>query len=149
MSFENFITTLDTHEGSITGFATLLLVVVTLGLVYINLRLWRAQDRPYLEFRFEPANENNKKPFNFYIKNIGKGPAIDITFETDNKNYTRKSLGFKEEILLDSGEFSESMKYTNGVKNIRYKDINGFKIKHDSIEFGDMCVIRVAYDGIV
>lgn len=146
MIFENFITIFDNHEGLILGFATLLLVVVTLGLAYFNLRLWLAQDRPYLEFRLRPADENQKKQFNFYIKNIGKGPAIDITFKIANTTYSRKSLDSHEEILLETGEIADITKYINGVENIRHKDINGIFKKQDSIKFMDMGVIMTADD---
>ena len=150
MIFENFITILDNHEGSIIGIATLLLVLVTLGLAYFNLRLWLAQDRPYLDFRLKPPDENHKNQFNFYIKNIGKGPAIDITFKIDNTKYLKKSLDSHEEILIETVGFAEyHNKYINGVKNIRYKDINRIKKKQNSIEFVDMCGIMKADDGIV
>ena len=146
MTFENFIIMLDNHVGLINGFATLLLVVVTIGLAYFNLRLWLAQDRPYLEFRLKPADENQKNIYNFYIKNIGKGPAIDITFKIDNTTYSRKSLDSHEEILLDAVGFVDVEKYINGVQNIHYKDINKKKQKHNSIKFVDMHEIMTADD---
>lgn len=148
MIFENIITIFDNHEGTIIGIATVLLVVATLVLAYFNFRLWLAQDRPYLDFRLK-HDEILENQLNFYIKNIGKGSAIDITFKIDNTTYSRKSLDSREEILIETVKFVEATnKYINGIKNIRYKDINGFGKKQDSIKFVDMGRIIKADDRI-
>lgn len=128
--------------------ATIALVGATIYIAYFNNKLWLAQDRPYLDFRLKPDG-NHKDQVNFYIKNIGKGSAIDITFKIENTTYSRKSLGYSEEILLETDGFVEATKkYVSGVKNIRCKDINGIEIKQDSIKFVDMGKIITADDRI-
>ncbi|MDO8726710.1 MAG: hypothetical protein Q7J35_11640 [Candidatus Methanoperedens sp.] len=148
MVFENIITIFDKHEGSIIGIATVLLVVATLVLAYFNLKMWLAQDRPYLDFRIR-HDEILENQFNFYIKNIGKGSAIDITFKIDNTIYSRKSLDSHEEILIETVEsLEDTKKYINGIKNIKFKDINGFGKKQNSIKFVDMGKITTKDDRI-
>lgn len=138
MGLENITAILDNHAGAITGIATVFLVLATLILAYFNLKLWLAQDKPHLIFTVKPENG-----VSFYIKNIGKGPAIDISFKVGTIAYSRKSLAPLEEVLIrqHKGYMEGLDSYINGVKYIRYKDINGKKRKQNPITYQDMCVV--------
>ena len=73
MSFEN--------PEVITGIGTLVLAIATLLLVFVNFKLWRAQDKPWLSFKLhKEESEGNPPKFSSYIMNFGKGIAHDIDF---------------------------------------------------------------------
>ena len=141
---------LKSHSVLITSIATVVLVSATILLAHYNKKLWLAQDRPYLDFRLRPVEENHKIQFNICIKNIGKGPAMDITFKIANTKYFRHSLGSHEEMVLETFEtVGATKKCVDGVKDIEYEDINGTKKKQDSIKYVELFRLTTADDGII
>lgn len=76
------------HPEAITAFATIVLVSVTALLVLatkqlsdVTKKMWLAQDRPLLKFYIKRYGESSPVPISYlYVKNVGKGPALDILF---------------------------------------------------------------------
>ncbi len=76
---ENIVRILDSHAGAITIIAIIVLALVSIILAYVNLKLWRAQDKPLLYFIPHKKVYGDDEFFEgLYVKNIGKGPAFDI-----------------------------------------------------------------------
>lgn len=158
MSLENITAILETNPDAITGVGTLLLATATLLLVFVNFKLWHAQDKPWLSFKLqkEEQNEGKSPKFLLYVMNFGKGIALDINFRPyriiNNSKYSictnsdRKS-GPKICCLLESLYPTEKrfvleiirmplMEDVNShpvvsIGDIKYKDVNGFTKKQD------------------
>ncbi len=122
----------------ITAIATIFLVIATILLAYFNMKLWRAQDKPWLSFHIRKLDfqfVGGPAPFILYVKNIGKGPALDVKFKIDlingrfDKEY--ESLSPNEERIvmeIPKSVFDPPVSefYIN---EIEYTDINGIRIR--------------------
>ena len=85
---------LDSHSGTITATATVVLAVITWRYVCLTGRLIKAADRPKIAIYLRP-DEANKNCAMLSVENIGTGPAHDIQFKTDLsfRTYGQYSLG--------------------------------------------------------
>lgn len=134
--------TLSAYSTVATALATIFLVGVTALLVLatnqltgVTKKMWLAQDNPRLHFiiyrqgqnlGFATKPERPDQPTRYlYVKNIGKGPALDIRFNVDviNQHLPR------EIIALSPYEEKEIMGLPNThgevhIREINYEDIN-------------------------
>jgi hypothetical protein len=134
MILENIVRTLDAHVGAIAAIAVIALVLSNIILAYVNLKLWRTQDKPLLYFYPHTKVYGGDVFFEgLYVKNIGKGPAFDINFDivpingvvfkydVNKKNYQEQSFDLKEQ---------------NG-HNIKLKFITSFAPDEEKLVFGN------------
>ncbi len=85
--------TFSAYSTAATALATIFLVGVTAFLVYATIQLtkvtkkmWLAQDKPYLIFYMRFMEMTGRRIPLLYVKNIGKGPALDIRFNVAVNN---------------------------------------------------------------
>jgi hypothetical protein len=152
MILENIVRTLDAHVGAITAIAVIILVLSNIVLAYVNLKLWRTQDKPLLYFYPHTKVYGGDEFFEgLYVKNIGKGPAFDINFDivpingivfkydVNKKNYQEQSFDLKEQsghniklkFITSLAPDEEKLVFGNFTESVR---INGIQIKELSYE---------------
>jgi len=142
-----FVRQLEDYTELITLIATVALVSVTIYLAGFNKKMWLAQDKPWLHFYFREEEFEIKSLINatedllwprLYIRNVGKGHALDVKFNVDflNKKFEYKSIGTTIEIPVT--EFKISSLRSAGEKlqisGINYTDINKIDIKKAATE---------------
>ncbi len=122
---------LGNQPETFTAIATIALVTATIYIAYLNLKLWQAQDRPWLMFdvRCMDWAGGDRKCF-MYVTNIGKGPAIEVTFRTLNKVFHYGSL------TPGIGQLVEAVPFPlppDGIqiRDISYADISQNRIQQD------------------
>jgi hypothetical protein len=111
--------------------ATIALVAATVYVAYFNMKLWHAQDRPWLRFHVGCDDRAGGDRFCFlYVTNIGRGPALDVNFKTLNREFHYDSL------TPGIGQWIEKVSFPlppDGIQNrdINYTDINQIRIQQD------------------
>lgn len=120
----------------VSAISTTVLAIVAIYSIFFNIKLWRSQDKPWLNFRLKheiPVMNPNVKPenvsyFSLIVENVGKGAALDIKFEIDklDKNIEIDSLPPKFERFVY--KIPESFIDNElRIHKIVYKDINKLK----------------------
>jgi hypothetical protein len=128
---------LSDYSTVFTAIATILLVIVTYFLVKatrqltdVSKKTWIAHDRPLLRFYIKRHKTTPDIPiFDLYIKNVGKGNALDILFDIymDNKlepeplHINLLSVGEERKIKQLVGS------RTIDIEELMYEDINGLE----------------------
>lgn len=144
MILENIVRTLDAHVGAIAAIAVIALVLSNIILAYVNLKLWRTQDRPLLYFYSHTKVYGGDVFFEgLYVKNIGKGPAFNINFDivpingivfkydVDKKNYQEQSFDLKEQsdhntklkFITSLAPDEEKLVFGNFTESVRINEI--------------------------
>ncbi len=134
MILENIVSTLDAHAGAIAAIAVIALVLSNIILAYVNLKLWRTQDRPLLYF-YPHTKVYGEDIFfeGLYVKNIGKGPAFDINFDIVPLN----GMVFKYDVNKKNyQEWSFDLKEQSG-HNIKLKFITSLAPDEEKLVFGN------------
>ena len=115
-------------------------------LVKYNEKLWRAQNEP-LVYVYKKCfmNESNKPYVGFYVKNGGKGPAIEVKLNVvsqEQKYYIEAlSPGEKSTIFITpksafgGGFIGEATIGVVTIDIISYKDFNGFEYGSKKVTF--------------
>ncbi|OGM11229.1 hypothetical protein A2Z22_00730 [Candidatus Woesebacteria bacterium RBG_16_34_12] len=127
----------------ITAIATVALVIVTGFLVWATKQLvniTKNQDKPWLHFYFRLGDF--KTIDRLYVKNIGKGAALEVEFTLKHGliAYTQKldALAPTQEFALpgdfDSSEIPPDNSKIYEIDKIMYKDINKNAINQPKIE---------------
>lgn len=118
---------LDSHSGSITAIATIAtiaLVAATIYIAYFNMKLWKAQDKPWLYFYQKESGLVGRG--DLYVVNVGRGVALDVEFKVAAKSNPEKyrvlPIG-KDEELPDLGIINKQ-KHDIKIRDIKYNDIN-------------------------
>ncbi len=144
MILENIVRTLDAHVGAITAIAVIILVLSNIVLAYVNLKLWRTQDKPLLYFYPHIKVYGGDEFFEgLYVKNIGKGPAFDINFDIvpingivfkydiNKKNYQEQIFDLKEQsdhniklkFITSLAPDEEKLVFGNFTESVRVNEI--------------------------
>lgn len=119
------------YSSLIVAIATVFLVITTVLLVRVTL----TQNKPWLYFYFKESQtsmEFNKNgngiprlPPQLYVKNVGKGPAIEIEFEIGQIKIPLNALSPQEEVNINEihfGILGKSKKIK--IIDIKYIDLN-------------------------
>lgn len=148
--FNQAVSQAEYHSALITAIATVALVVATISLIEYNKKLWRSQNEPLLYFyknEFMSKSDklgNSSRNTGFFVKNVGKGPAIEVKLnvESEKQEYYSNALspGEKSLIFFTPTKYFErfSGATTIGevtIDDITYKDLNGFKYSHKKVTF--------------
>ncbi|MBU3967692.1 MAG: hypothetical protein KKG76_10015 [Euryarchaeota archaeon] len=121
MDLTALINTLDIYSGTITAFATIFLVIVTGLLVLATLQLaniTKNQDKPWLYFYWK----NDDDGVNLYVKNVGKGVAVDVQYRIGAHKRTIDAISPKEKKLLSKIPVDDKEEFQ--IDDLTYKDIN-------------------------
>ena len=129
------------HSALITAIATVALVVATVLLANFNKKLWRAQNEPLLYFYKECfMHESGKlgissQQMGFFVKNVGKGPAIKVKLNVrfgNPQEYSIETLspGEKSQIFITPKIYFDR---EVTIHDITYNDLNGFKYRHEKV----------------
>ena len=116
--------------AAFTAISTMTLVVSIIHLANINNKLWLAQDKPWLNFRTTYVSviigETRRRQV-LHVKNIGKGPALEITFKIGpvDEPVSISSLSPGQEESVNNIHLPDEFQ----IKEISYNDINGVKIR--------------------
>jgi hypothetical protein len=137
---------LGNRPETFIAIATIALVAATIYIAYFNMKLWIAQDKPWLYFFVKKVDFFIGEPtrLGIYVKNVGKGVAFDIKYQVEapiNKSFNIVALSPNEEFMelltpIDQPVNGESIREmetcirSNGIRvnNIIYFDINERKI---------------------
>ena len=139
--FNQAVVSTKEYSSLIVAIATVFLVIATVLLVKVTL----TQNKPWLYFYFKkeyrPSMEFNKNgngmprsPPQLYVKNVGKGPAIEIEFEIGQIEIPLNALSPQEEVNINEkypGIFDKSKKIK--IINIKYDDINKQSCSQDDL----------------
>lgn len=128
------------YSSLIVAIATVLLVIATVLLVRVTL----TQNKPWLYFYFKespPCMEFTKNgygmarlPPQLYVKNVGKGPAIEIKFEIKQIKISLNALSPQEEVNINevhSGIPGKSKRIK--ITYIKYNDLNKQSCSQDDL----------------
>lgn len=146
--FNQAVSQAEYHSALITAIATVALVVATISLIKYNKKLWRSQNEPLLYF-YKDHFTSTKLDISslntgFFVKNVGKGPAIEVKLNVGSKKqeYYSNALspGEKSMILFTPTKCFE--RFSGGttigevtIDDITYKDLNGFNYSHKKVTF--------------
>ncbi len=113
--------------------ATIALVGATIVIAYFNRQLWLAQDMPFLDFY---AKEDDW----IYIKNVGKGAALEVNYTykingNPSNSYEFNALSPNQELRLDIKYpvLDSKGNYAVLTIDVRYKDVNKKTYTQNSI----------------
>ncbi len=136
---------------TVTAIATIALVVATIYIAYFNMKLWIAQDKPWIYYSIKEVNYhfiNEPSRLMIFVKNVGKGAALDVQSKVDepiNKTFHFESLSPNEVLteLLTPIDKPVDEEYVRKIKEyIRFKhiqvktdysDINGWWHHQESV----------------
>ncbi len=118
--------------------ATIALVGATIYIAYFNMKLWHAQDRPWLRFHVGCMDMNNEKFCLLYVTNIGRGAALDVKFKTLAKEFHYDSL------TPGLGQRIEKVSFPLPPNGIEIREISYTDINKNRATQGDQ-VVRVAH----
>lgn len=140
MDLTAIINALDIHSGTITAISTVALAIVTVFLVRATIQLaniTKNQDKPWLHFYFMLSDGRSFNHDRLYVKNIGKGAALEVEFTVKHGGlpaYQQKldALAPSQKFVVldippDNSEIYE-------IDEIMYKDINKNAINQQKID---------------
>ncbi len=129
------------YSSLIVAIATVFLVIATVLLVRVTLN----QNKPWLYFYFkkeyrpsmeftENQNAMPRSPPQLCVKNVGKGPAIEIEFKIEQIKIPLNALSPQEEVNINEIHpgilgMSEKIK----IVNIKYTDLNKQSCSQDDL----------------
>lgn len=127
---------LITASGILTAIATVTLAIVTLFLAKATIQLaniTKNQDKPWLHFYFILGDINKITKDMLYVKNIGKGAALDVKFTVNNGvQYTLDALAPSQKYVVLKLLSDDVKEYV--IDEITYKDINEKPKKQQKVE---------------
>lgn len=131
------------HSSLIIAVATVALVGATIWLALDNRKMRLAQDKPWLYFYlkemyfgsgFVGSVDQLPSPFYLYVKNVGKGPAINIKFKVEQAEVQREALSPEEESHINEIKLdSELMSKGITIENITCKDLNDYERPQEKV----------------
>lgn len=139
--FNQAVVTTKEYSSLIVAIATVFLVIATVLLVRVTL----TQNKPWLYFYFkkeyrpsmeftENGNGMPRLPPQLYVKNVGKGPAIEIEFEIGQINIPLNALSPQEEVNINEKYPGISDKFKKiKIINIKYNDLNKQSCSQDDL----------------
>jgi len=135
------------YSSLIVAIATVFLVIATVFLVRATVLLVRVtltQNKPWLYFfkkEDRPGTEFNKNGNGvtrlpqLYVKNVGKGPAIEIEFKIEQNTIQLNALSPQEEVNIIKiyPSISDKLSKKNKITDIKYNDLNNQSCSQDNV----------------
>lgn len=153
MALTVLIDVLETYSGTLTAIATIALVIATVFLVKATsllANITKNQDKPWLHFYFMLADGGLYSNDRLYVKNIGKGAALEVEYTVKHGGlpaYTQKLDALAPGQRFTALETPPDNSEPYEIEEIKYKDINNNPINQQKIE--PMIINFMTYTGSI